>query len=182
MVPTQRRGPNQDKVLLKVDFENAFNTIDRVAFLQACRHNLPRLSPGFEWCYSEPTLLQFGARTINSESGVQQGDPLGPFLFSLTLQLLLATIKAIHGLDLLFAYFDDCVLAGRSSAISDAFEKLQRAAGTLGIKVAMGRDKNLLVPCAGSRANIIRSLLRSSALNLRCFFMEGSNVVLIVFF
>ena len=71
----QRNSGDQDKVLLKVDFENAFNTIDRVAFLQACRHHMPGLSPWVEWCYSEPTLLQFGARTINSESGVQQGDP-----------------------------------------------------------------------------------------------------------
>ena len=150
----QRNTGDHDRALLKVDFENAFNTIDRTAFLQACRHQFPGLSPWVEWCYAEPTLLQFGSRTINSESGVQQGDPLGPLLFSLALQPLLASIKANHGLDLVFAYLDDCVLAGSISAVSEAFGELQLAASTLGIKVAMGRDKSLLVPCAGSQANI----------------------------
>ena len=41
----QRNASCQDKFLLKVDFKNAFNTIDRTAFLQECRRHLPGLSP-----------------------------------------------------------------------------------------------------------------------------------------
>ena len=75
-----RHAEEGDKVVLNIDFENAFNCVDRQTIIQQCRLHFPELSPWVEWCYMEPSLLQFGARTIKSESGVQQGDPLGPLL------------------------------------------------------------------------------------------------------
>ena len=38
-----------------------------------------------QWCYVFSAELCFGRRRILSLSGVQQGDPLGPLLFSLVL-------------------------------------------------------------------------------------------------
>ena len=37
------------------------------------------------WCYVFPTELQLGKRCILSHTGVQQGDLLGPLLFSFVL-------------------------------------------------------------------------------------------------
>ncbi len=71
----RRNAAATDKVLLKVDFENAFNNVDRHAFLSQCRQHFPGLAPGAEWCYLEPTNLLFGSYVVASESGVQQGDP-----------------------------------------------------------------------------------------------------------
>ena len=45
------------------------------------------------FCYSQHSLLFFGDYTISSEAGVQQGDPLGPFLFCLVLQKLVLKIS-----------------------------------------------------------------------------------------
>ena len=41
----------------------------------------------------------FGSTTIPSTSGVQQGDPLGPFLFSLTQQPVLEKLQEIEGME-----------------------------------------------------------------------------------
>ena len=147
----QRNAGDRNKVFLKIDFENAFNTVDRVTFLQQCRLHFPSLAPWAEWCYTNPSLLLFGNRTVSSESGVQQGDPLGPLLFALALQPILAKIKGDHsgnGLELCFAYLDDCVLAGSSDAVAAAFADIRTAAGNIGLKVSLGRDKSLLIPCA----------------------------------
>ena len=147
----RRNAGDTSKAFLKIDFANAFNTVDRITFLKECRLRFPSLAPWVEWCYTEPSRLMFGDRLVSSESGVQQGDPLGPLLFALALQPLLAKVKADHagsGLDLVFAYLDDCVLAGTSDAVAAAFADLQSAAAEIGLKVALGRDKSLLIPCA----------------------------------
>ena len=82
-----------DHVIVKIDVKNAFNTVDRSAMLEAaCRH-CPAICGYAFAAYSSPsTLAVAGGGFVESASGVQQGDPLGPLLFSLA--LLDATIKA----------------------------------------------------------------------------------------
>lgn len=46
-----RRGGHATDVFLKVDFHNAFNTVDRAALLRQVRLHLPGLAPWAEWCY-----------------------------------------------------------------------------------------------------------------------------------
>ena len=155
-----RNASANDKVFLKIDFKNAFNAVDRCTFLQECRLHFPSLSAWVEWCYAEPSHLYFGNQSIESQSGVQQGDPLGPLLFSLALQPILSNIKSTHGsngLDLVFAYLDDCVLAGRADTVAAAFEDLTNAASAIGLEVALGRDKSLLIPCAKRAASFDES-------------------------
>ena len=81
-----RNTGSATKVLLKVDFENAFNVLDRPELLRQVRAHLPGLAPWVEWCYGAHSRLLCDGAALTSESGVQQGDPLGPLLFALTLQ------------------------------------------------------------------------------------------------
>ena len=81
-----RNKESPTSVFAKIDFSNAFNCVDRQTFLEQCQHHFPGLSCWAEWCYTSPSVLFLGQDTISSESGVQQGDPLGPLLFSLALQ------------------------------------------------------------------------------------------------
>ena len=74
----QRHGNDPESVVLKIEFENAFNTVDRQSFLHHCRQHFPELAPWAEWCYLRPSHLWFESVLLSSTSGVQHGDPLGP--------------------------------------------------------------------------------------------------------
>ena len=68
-----------EKVFLKLDVKNAFNSIRRDTVLQAAQTHLPEIYP-FIWdCYSSKTSLFHGEFCLDSATGVQQGDPLGSF-------------------------------------------------------------------------------------------------------
>jgi len=60
----------------KVDFQNPFDAVTRVAIL-----HLPELLPQLLFPISTlrgPSDLQFGDLTLQSEEGAEQGDPLSP--------------------------------------------------------------------------------------------------------
>ena len=81
----RRHQTSSDKVALKLDFANAFNTVRRDAVLSAIRDPFPALARWATWCYQRPTRLQFDEWVVESCAGVQQGDPLGPLLFAAAL-------------------------------------------------------------------------------------------------
>ena len=70
--------------------------------------------------------------------GVQQGDPLGPLLFSLALHKLVSTIDAddeCFSLLLQAWYLDDGVLAGSRPAVLRAVHLLEEFGPALGIHI-----------------------------------------------
>ena len=144
---------------MKVDFTNAFNCVSRQAFLEECRHNFPGLSKWAEWCYLQPTNLYFGTDLISSESGVQQGDPLGPMFFALALQPLLIKLHegiSDSGLQLSFSYLDDLILAGDQQEVAGAFHAFKSAASQIGLE--FNTQKCEVIPAAGSNAVLDRNL------------------------
>ena len=80
--------------VFKVDFKNAFNLVSRGAVLQECAKHFPDLLP-VAWCYGYHPFLCHPMGQLTSQSCVQQGDPLGPFLFSLVLHKIAGAIKRI---------------------------------------------------------------------------------------
>ena len=80
--------------LLKIDFQNAFNECSRQVILDQIASHFSELFAWTQWCYGCASELQFGPHRILSTSRVQQGDPMGPLLFSLALCHLLDDIGA----------------------------------------------------------------------------------------
>ncbi|KAJ9459779.1 hypothetical protein DIPPA_28588, partial [Diplonema papillatum] len=74
-----------DRGILQIDFANAFNMLRREAIIRSVNRHAPQLLGYALAAYEKHSALVVGDRGISSECGVQQGDPLGPLLFSLAL-------------------------------------------------------------------------------------------------
>ena len=53
-------GEDPGKIMLKVDFSNAFNLVDRTQMLAQVYEKLPGLYRWVAYCYSDPAHLFFG--------------------------------------------------------------------------------------------------------------------------
>ena len=79
-----------------------------------------------ESCYSSQSLLLLGRDIIHSCCEVEQGDPMGPLGFALTLDPIIQCIKAeISTLALNAWYLDDGTLVGSSEDLSAALHIVQ---------------------------------------------------------
>ncbi len=120
---------------MKVDFANAFNSVSRRAMLRELYYNFPELYRWARYCYEGDSHLFFGEHTLRSSEGAQQGDPIGPLAFSLALHPIILELKKRFGLDLLFFYLDDGVLAGEKEKVAEAMVFLREESARIGLIV-----------------------------------------------
>eukprot|EP00731_Ephydatia_muelleri_P016621 Em0009g1045a len=158
---------DEDFVFYKVDMQNAFNVVSRQAVLDECSTFFPELIPWASWCYGSHPLLWHPLGQITSESGVQQGDPLGPLLFALVLHKLVASVEADDEcFDLLLQawYLDDGALAGSRPAVLRALHLIEEMGPALGLHVNLAQF--IAGKCAESR-KLLSGLVDVAAANLQ---------------
>ena len=105
---------------MKLDFSNAFNALHRDCMLRAVKQRLPGLYSFCYSAYSRPSSLFFGDHIIMSSEGTQQGDPLGPLLFSNALHPLLESFESI----LSFSFLDDVTLGGPIDVVASDVQRI----------------------------------------------------------
>ena len=104
---------------------------------------LPSLSAWFESCYGSAPILYYRDRSLASCSGVQQGDPLGPLGFALTLQPLIELLSSsVSSLRLNLWYLDDGVISGDIDSLHQAMNLIESSGPSRGLH--LNRSKCLL--------------------------------------
>ncbi len=148
-----RHHADPNRVLLKVDVENAFNSVDRQAILEAVREFSAALVPWADFTYANDSTLILGHERVSSRRGVQQGDPLGPLFFSLALHRVIEAAKRraaseLNGnIDFTVFYLDDGVVAGESQAVAGFADILRQELAKIGLTMNVGKCEVVAVAC-----------------------------------
>ncbi|KAL8151283.1 hypothetical protein V2J09_021091 [Rumex salicifolius] len=122
----EAKGGAHNISMVLVDFNNAFNMIDRSIVLREVRRHCPSLSPWVKLCYARPTRLYYDEACLLSCQGVQQGDPLGPLLFALILHPLVHRINEDCNLDFMAWYLDDGTIIGDTILVLTALHLITK--------------------------------------------------------
>ena len=120
-----------DSLLLKLDFSNAFNTLRRDSILEVVHRLSPEIYNFVHLAYHQKSILSFRGVTIESDEGCQQGDPLGPLLFAVTIHPILLSLKS----DFKMGYLDDLSVGGDANTLSEDFHLIQGLVSDLGLSL-----------------------------------------------
>ena len=132
-----------DRIILLVDFSNAFNLMDRGVMFKEIRSRIPSMAAWMESCYGLQPILYLSNHTIRSCCGVQQGDPLCTLGFALALHPILEKIQAdVPGLRVNAWYLDDGTLCGSVSDIAAALTIIEKEGPEHGLH--LNRSKCLI--------------------------------------
>ena len=138
---------HEGRSVLKLDFCNAFNTVRRDKILETVRNVVPVLYPFVYSAYRSPSSLFCGSSIIPSQ---EQGDPLGPLLFCLTIHPMLQQLRS----ELKVFYLDDGTLGGCHSEIIQDLHLIEE----------MGADLDLQLN--HSKSEVIHTIEDSDSRNL----------------
>ena len=123
--------------VLKLDFENAYNRIDREEIGKMVKEFFPELFPWFRFCYgTRAALICQGKRLpFHSCDGVQQGDPLGPLFFALGILRMGKRMKEALAESLSLWYLDDGSIVGPGTELLQAWKIVEEEAKKIGMRL-----------------------------------------------
>ena len=141
------------KVIFKGDYTNAFNSISRRAVLRKTKELVPSALPYTLQAYKQATTLFFGDFRLTSECGVQQGDPLGPLLFSIAIHDLAVSLQS----EMKVWYLDDVTVGGEPSDVLMDLRKIQSESKEIGLSLNNSESEVIIIGANREQADIIAS-------------------------
>ena len=122
-------------VILLLDFENAFNLVDRSLLLDLVIALVPEAANVFWWLYEKETVLMtHGGDKVTCATGVMQGCPFASIAFALVIKWLVSQLKHSGLYEKLF-FMDDGLLCGTPMALKWCLHLIQRLEPISGLKL-----------------------------------------------
>ena len=135
---------SSQQILLKLDFANAFNSVRQNSILEAVALELPQLLLYVSASYESPSSLVFGGFILDFAEGIQQGDPLGPILFSMAISKVLLLLQS----EFTAAYLDDVALGGTIESLEVKLTRFEKHANSVGLTLNFAA-RNRRAPACG---------------------------------
>ena len=133
----------ENNMLIKLDMKNAFNTVRRDHFLEGCSSRAPSILRLASTAYATSSHLVIGNETILSETGVQQGDPLGPVLFALAVDEIARSIRSPINI----WYLDDASIGGPVESVCEDLRRIITMLSYIGLKANSTKSDVSNVSC-----------------------------------
>ena len=153
MRATQLMEQNPSLRLIQVDMKNAFNSLRRENILEYVSNFLPSLLPWAAWSLCNPSTLFWEQHSLPSTTGVQQGDPLGPLLFSCGIQPIVESIKNEFPETTSWWYLDDGNILAPADQVPRIFERLSVLFTRAGLTINAGKCQ--IFGMAGESVNLM---------------------------
>ena len=109
--------------------------------LNLVKTKLPNIYNYVLQCYGEESFLNYGNEILKSSEGVQQGDPLGPFLFSLGIQDIVNDMDS----PLNCWYLDNGCLGGDPDSVLKDLQKIINGRDSHGLQLNTSKCEMFLV-------------------------------------
>ena len=144
-------------VILLIDFENAFNKVDRALLLELVIALVPEAASVFWWLYERETILMTRrGDEITCSTGVMQGCSFASIAFALVIKWLVAQMKH-RGLERKQFFMDDGLLYGTPMAVKWSVDLIEKLEHISGLKLKLVK-MSVHAPNSGS-AELCRQLL-----------------------
>ena len=127
--------------VIELDFKNTFNCLRRDKMTAAIRDVAPDLYQFIYSAYQTPSSLFCGDYILQSAEGVQQGDPLGPLRFRLTIHPLVTKLTS----EFKVFYLENGTLGGSVESVLQDLQLVEREAAELGLQ--LNCSKSELICC-----------------------------------
>ena len=118
---------------LKIHMKNTFNCLSMQKMLEAVLEKCPVVGPWMTSCYIQHSMLWCGSTRLESCSGIQQGDPLGPLAFSLGFHEVVEKVGEL--VQWQAWYLDDGIMLGSLDQLEKALQLLQADMATRGLQI-----------------------------------------------
>jgi hypothetical protein len=181
---------NGDLDFVALDASNAFNSIKRDKVF-AAMEQFPIALPYLETFYGSISNLFYKLpgdklQWLSSEEGVQQGDPIGSFAFSLAIHdlLLSAKSKILNGIGIIKGFADDITSQTNTIQSLEIVETFVQQGPTFGFIINPKKSKVILPFSLGNDERNARKALYAAAFGLAIddcedndMFVDGTNLL-----
>ena len=141
----------ENNVLIKLDMQKAFNTVRRDHFLEVCSSRAPSILHLASTAYATSSHLVIGNETILSETGVQQGDPLGQVLFALAVDEIARSVRSPINI----LYLDDATIGGPAESVCEDLRRIIPMLSDIGLEVNPTKSEVSNVSCDNFQSVLI---------------------------